>query len=113
MNEIEWAELRWNDGDGCDYLNIYAADGVTHSYLLEDVFERMSEPTDAALRARLERVERERDEYKRLTGGKTPQEFSEWLDKVLKNTEEAAKQSSDNLAKLQHITAALEKGGGE
>lgn len=37
---IEFAEIRLNDGDGNDYINFYV-DGVTHSYLLGDVFERM------------------------------------------------------------------------
>jgi hypothetical protein len=40
MNKIEYVEVRLNDGDGNDYINFYV-DGVTHSYLLEDVFEQM------------------------------------------------------------------------
>jgi uncharacterized protein (DUF2267 family) len=57
--EIEFAEVRLNDGDGNDYINFYV-DGVTHSYLLEDVYENMQETAQlTALAARLAAAEAE------------------------------------------------------
>ena len=39
--QIEYAEIRLNDGDGNDYINFYV-DGITHSYLLEEVYELLN-----------------------------------------------------------------------
>ena len=40
-DQIEYAEIRLSDGDGNDYINFYV-DGVTHSYLLEEVYELLN-----------------------------------------------------------------------
>lgn len=49
--KIQYAEIRWEDGDGGNYMNFYMEDGYRHSYLLEDVLDGMLNI------ARLQRIE--------------------------------------------------------
>jgi len=60
MKDIEYAEVRLNDGDGNDYINFYV-DDITHSYLLEDVFEQMQSTSQTMPCGHLERYQVQSD----------------------------------------------------